>query len=60
MEHTIIFVQLGFSMSNWQKVQLNTDLLKRRSQVFIHNANAQLKLNDIKAIKVSIKMELIL
>ncbi len=23
--------------SNWQKVQLNTDLLKRRTQVFIHN-----------------------
>jgi hypothetical protein len=24
---SFIFVQLGFSVSNWQKVQLNTDLL---------------------------------
>jgi hypothetical protein len=31
---------------------LNTDLLKRRTQIFIHNANAYLKLNEIKAIKV--------
>ncbi len=27
---SFIFVQLGFSVSNWQKVQLNTDLLKQR------------------------------
>ncbi len=24
------FMQMGFPLSNWQKVQLNTDLLKQR------------------------------
>jgi hypothetical protein len=48
-------MQLGFSVSNSQEIQLNTDLLKRRSQVFIHNANASLKINKIKAIKVWLK-----
>ncbi len=51
-----IFAQLGFTMSNWQKVQLNTDLLQRRSQVFKQNAKAWLKLNEIKAIKIKLKV----
>ncbi len=53
-----MFHVIGFLASNWQKVQFNTDLLKWRSQVFIHNANVQLKLNDIKAIKVLLKVEI--
>jgi hypothetical protein len=32
------FVQLGFSVSNWQKVQLNTDLLKHGT--WIHNVSS--------------------
>ncbi len=51
-------MQLGFSMSNWQKVQLNTDLLKPRSQVFIPKAKVQLKLNEIKVIKNGLKVGL--
>ncbi len=37
---------------------MNTNLLKRRTQVFIEHANAKLKLNKIKAIKVLIKSEI--
>ncbi len=44
----LIFVQLDLYVSNWQKVQLNTDLLKQRTQVFIHKVNGWLKLNEIK------------
>jgi hypothetical protein len=51
-------MQLGFSMSNWQKVQLNTGLLKWRTQVFTHSANIELRLNEIKAIKVLIKSKI--
>ncbi len=36
---TTNFVQLGFSVSNWQKFQLNTDLLKQIKQVFMHITN---------------------
>ncbi len=53
-----MFHVIGFLVSNWQKVQFNTDLLKWRSQVFIHIAIVQLKLNDIKAIKVLLKVEI--
>ncbi len=53
-----IFVQLGFSVSNWHKIQLNTDLLKLRAQVFIPNAKVQLNLNEIKAIKNRLKVRL--
>ncbi len=53
-----IFVQLGFSLGNWQKVQLNTDLLKRRTEVLIHIANGKLKLNEINAIKGLIKSQI--
>ncbi len=49
-------------MCNWvflwvtdKKVQLNTDLLKQRAQVFIHKANGWLKLNEIKGIKILTK-----
>jgi hypothetical protein len=42
------FVQLGFSVSNRQKVQLNIDLLKHRTPLFIRNTNGSLKLNEIK------------
>jgi len=52
------FMQLGFSVSNWQKVQLNTGLLKWRTQVFTHSANIELRLNEIKAIKVLIKSKI--
>jgi hypothetical protein len=38
-------------MGNWQKVYLNTDLLKWRTRVFIHNEKVQLKLNEIVVIK---------
>jgi len=51
-------MQLGFSVSNWQKVQLNTDLLKTRSQGFMHSSKDQLKLNEIKAIKNGLKVRL--
>jgi hypothetical protein len=51
------FVQLDFSGSNWQKVQFNTDLSKQRKKVFIHNENALLNLNEIKAIKVWLKVK---
>jgi len=51
-------MQLGFSVSNWQKVQLNTGLLKWRTQVFTHSANIELRLNEIKAIKVLIKSKI--
>ncbi len=51
-------MQLGFSLSNRQKVQLITNLLKWRTRVFIHNANVQLKVNEIKVIKVWLKMRL--
>jgi hypothetical protein len=51
----INFMQLSFSVSNWQKVQFNTHLLKWRSQVFIHIVNGWLKLNEINANKVSVK-----
>jgi hypothetical protein len=51
-------MQLGFSVSNRQKVQLNTNLLKRGTQAFIHNTNASLKLNEIKSIKVWLKVKL--
>ncbi len=53
-----MFRAIGFFVSNWQKVQLNTDLLKPRTQVFLHNANVQSKLNEIKAIKVWLKREI--
>jgi len=46
----IYFVQLGFSVSNWQKVQLNIDLFKRRAQVFMHEMNGSLKLNEIRVL----------
>ncbi len=39
-------MQLGFSVSNWQKVQLNTDLLKQKYLYTKHNG--WLKLNEIK------------
>jgi hypothetical protein len=51
-----IFMQLGFSTSNWQKVRLNTDLLKQRRVYLYTNANGKLKLNEIKAIKVWLKI----
>ncbi len=38
-----IFVQLGFSMSNWQKVQLNTGSFYRHAKVFIHKRNGLIK-----------------
>jgi hypothetical protein len=34
-----IFMQLGFSVSNWQKVQLNTNLLKQGHKYLYTNAN---------------------
>ncbi len=39
----VIFMQLGFSVSNWQKVQLNTDLLKHVTPIFIHNVKWSIK-----------------
>ncbi len=53
-----MFRAIEFFVSNRQKVQLNADLLKPRTQVFLHNANVQLKLNEIKAIKVWLKREI--
>ncbi len=52
-----IFVQLGFSVSNWQKVQLKTDLLKHRTRYLYTDRNGQLKQNEIKMIKKLIKAE---
>ncbi len=43
--------------SNWQNVQLNTDLLKTETQVFIQKMTAWLNLNEIRSI---IKMREIL
>jgi hypothetical protein len=43
-----IFMQLGFSLSNWQKVQLTTDLLKHRMRYWYTKRHGQLKLNEIK------------
>ncbi len=43
----ITFVQLGFSLSNWQKVQLNTDLLKHGTRYSYTKVNGWLKLNEI-------------
>ena len=37
---------------------MNTNLLELRTQVFIHNDNGQLKLNEIKVFKVLIKSEI--
>jgi hypothetical protein len=45
-------------MSNWQKVQLNIDLLKWRTQVFIHNETVLLKQNEVMVIKKLIKKEI--
>jgi hypothetical protein len=42
------FVQLGFSLSNCQNVQLNTDFLKHKTHYFCTERNGQLKLNEIK------------
>ncbi len=39
------FVQFGFSLSNWQKVQLNTDFLKHRTRYLYTKEKGQLKLN---------------
>ncbi len=46
----IYFMHLGFYMINWQKVRLNTDLLKQRAQVFMHEMNGSLKLNEIRVL----------
>ncbi len=52
-----IFVQLGSSVSNWQKVQLNTDLLQNRTLYLYTDINGWLKLNEIKMIKKLIRAE---
>jgi hypothetical protein len=49
LNRSAFFVQLGFYVCNWQNVQLNTDLLKRRTWVFIHKLNRWLKVNEIKS-----------
>ncbi len=49
---------LGFYVSNWQKVQLNTDLLKNKTRYFYTNRNGLLKLNEIKLIRKLIKKEM--
>jgi len=42
------FMQLGFSLSNQQKVQLNTYLILRHTQEYLYTKrNGQLKLNEI-------------
>ncbi len=46
--HKHIFMQLGFSLSNWQKVQLNTDVLKHKKRYLYTSRNGQLKLNENK------------
>ncbi len=51
-------MQLGFSMSNWQKVQFNTDLLIKVHEYLYAMKKEQLKLNGIKAIKVWLKSEI--
>jgi hypothetical protein len=51
------FLQLGFSVSNWQKVQLNTDLLKHRTRYLYTKEMVQLKLNEIKE-EVKLKVRL--
>jgi hypothetical protein len=48
LQVAITFVQLGFSLSNWQKVQLNTDLLKHGTRYLYTKVNGWLKLNEIK------------
>ncbi len=40
------FVQLGSSLCNSQKVQLNTNLLKHRTQYLYTKETGQLKLNE--------------
>jgi hypothetical protein len=45
-----IFLYNWFFVSNWQKVQLNTDLLKTMAQVFIHKLSGWLKQNEIKGL----------
>ncbi len=42
-----IFMQLGFSVGNWQKVQLNTDLLKPETRYLYTKEMVQLKVNEI-------------
>ena len=54
-----IFMQLGFSVSNWQKVQLNTDLLKHRPQYSYTSGKGWLKLNEIKKPLLKKQIELI-
>jgi len=41
------FVPLGFSVSNWQKVQLNTDLFSDTQKYLYAKQEAWLKLNEI-------------
>ena len=38
-----IFVQLGFSVSNWQKVQLNTDLFLDTQKYLYRKSNGLIK-----------------
>ncbi len=40
-------MQLGFLLSNWQKVHFNTDLFFVVAKVFMHKEKALLKLNEI-------------
>jgi hypothetical protein len=42
-------IGFNFLWSNWQKVQLNTDLLKQR-HIFIQKIVALLKINEMKSL----------
>ncbi len=62
-----IFVQLGFSARNGQKVQFNTDLLKHRTRYLYANEKGWLKINEMKRvwlkavqIKLGIKIYLLI
>ncbi len=43
LPNNIIFMQLGFSVSNWQKVQLNTHLFSDTQKYLYTNQMAWLK-----------------
>ncbi len=45
-----IFVQLGFSARNGQKVQFNTDLLKHRTRHLYTNEKDSLKISEMKRV----------
>ncbi len=57
--YVCVFVQLGFPVINWQKVQLNTDLLKQRSRVFIGNAKVKFKKIELRQLQFWLKVRLI-